>query len=245
MKSLTYNRFLLICFKVAGTYFLPAILLITYGATSEYGFLCIIITLIVLVFYEFKLINKEVYWGGNHTSIIQISIRTSFLLFLVIETIVFFSFFWSYFHYSLVEIWPPKGIIKCSPFSLPLLNTCLLLTSALSLTAFHASLMKNKDTKAYLWLTVVLGALFIGFQYSEYRTHLAFSLSDGIYGSTFYSLTGFHGLHVTLGIGILIVTNSITTYAMDSCHIGALAAIWYWHFVDVIWILLYFFIYVY
>ena len=83
-------------------------------------------------------------------------------------------------------------------------------------------------------------------QYTEYKYHLDYRLSDGVYGRVFYSLTGFHGSHVLIGIYILItVFINLDKYALWNSHLGVTAAIWYWHFVDVIWIILFIFVYIY
>jgi len=116
----------------------------------------------------------------------------------------------------------------------------------MSLTVFHNYLVIRLKKDIYLWVTILLGCIFIYTQYAEYKYHLIFTISDGVYGRVFYSLTGFHGSHVLIGIYMLItVIGSLNKYALYNSHIGVTAAIWYWHFVDVIWIFLYLFIYMY
>jgi len=200
-----------------------------------------------MLLYHYITIKRESYCQCTNTRIIKGSICIAFRMFLVIEFIVFSSLFWSYFHFSLTEVWPPIGIVKCNPFSLPLLNTCLLLRSALRITVYHHYILISNHNKwkrlKFIVITIVLGLVFLIFQYEEYKYHLIFSLSDGVFGSVFYRLTGFHGLHVVMGVLMLIIALSLSTYAVYNSHIGILAAIWYWHFVDVIWILLYLFVY--
>ena len=209
----------------------------------------VLIILILTLIIQYFIIMKERYQECRCTEVIKVSIRLAFIIFLIIEFIAFNSLFWGYFHFTLTEYWPPVGIIKCNPFRLPLLNTCLLLRSALRLTVFHNYiLLKNHNNYMrliYLLITIILGIIFILIQYEEYKDHLIYRLSDGIYGSIFYTLTGFHGRHVTIGIVILIVTTDLCKYATRSNHKGINAAIWYWHFVDVIWIFLFIFVYIY
>jgi len=202
----------------------------------------------IALIYHFIAIKKERYWLCTNTSVIKNSIYIAFIMFLVIEFIVFNSLFWAYFHFSLTEIWPPLGIEKCDPYSLPLLNTCLLLRSALRITVYHHLIMMGDHIKwrrlFFIIITITLGLVFLVVQYEEYKYHLLFRFSDGVFGRVFYSLTGFHGLHVMMGVSMLIMALSLNRYAIHNSHIGILSAIWYWHFVDVIWVFLYLFVYI-
>lgn len=142
----------------------------------------------------------------------------------------------------------PLGTIHA--FGIPALNTLLLLTSGLTLTIAHWGLMKNnrKQLTNFLFLTVLLGATFLGFQIYEYvhaYHELNLKLSSGIYGTTFFMLTGFHGLHVTLG-GIMlsvILARCAKGHFTPEHHFGFEAVAWYWHFVDVVWLLLFVLVY--
>lgn len=209
----------------------------------------VLIILLSALILQYLIIVQERYGQCTNTKVIKERIRIAFILFLLIEFIAFNSLFWGYFHFTLTETWPPVGVTKCNPFRLPFLNTCLLLTSAMRLTVFHDYILQKKHNNytrlKYLHATIILGAVFILIQYDEYKDHLIFRLSDGIYGSIFYSLTGFHGRHVIIGIVILIATLNLSKYATYSSHKGINAAIWYWHFVDVIWIFLFIFVYIY
>lgn len=136
------------------------------------------------------------------------------------------------------------------PFHLPLLNTLLLVASSITLTLAHHALRANHRKKIKVWLTatLVLGAAFLFFQAEEYIEayhELGLTLSAGIYGSTFFLLTGFHGAHVTLGaimLAIMLVRVHKGHFESDN-HFGFEAASWYWHFVDVVWIGLFIFVY--
>jgi len=136
-------------------------------------------------------------------------------------------------------------------FGLPLLNTFILLTSSITLHFAHHALLTGKRTqlKALMIVTVLLGISFLYFQAAEYNHAyhaLGLTLASGIYGNLFYLLTGFHGMHVTLGaILLLIVTLRIFKghFNKDN-HFAFQAALWYWHFVDIVWLCLFFFVYV-
>ena len=140
------------------------------------------------------------------------------------------------------EVIPATGI--------PLLNTILLLSSSVTVTFAHHALKAGKRGALNLWMliTVVLGFTFLGFQIHEYTEayqHLNLKLSSGIYGTTFFMLTGFHGLHVTIGATILtiILLRCLKGHFKPDSHFGFEAAAWYWHFVDVVWVGLFIFVY--
>ena len=163
-----------------------------------------------------------------------------------------------YIWQGFVAGWPtngPAGIggaFETIPaWGLPLLNTMLLLTSGVTITMAHHALKANARTPLLWWLgaTVVLGAFFLFFQAEEYHhayTELGLTLGSGIYGSTFFMLTGFHGLHVTLGAIMLSVIwlRCAKGHFSKDHHFAFEAVAWYWHFVDVVWLLLFLFVYV-
>jgi cytochrome c oxidase subunit 3 len=133
---------------------------------------------------------------------------------------------------------------------IPLLNTIILLTSGFTLTVAHHALEAGNRGRVTVWLaaTVLLGFLFLGFQAYEYHhawTTMNLKLSTGVYGSTFYMLTGFHGAHVTVGaimLSVMLVRILRGHFTKDH-HFGFEAAAWYWHFVDVVWLLLFVLVY--
>jgi len=199
-----------------------------------------------VLLYQYITIKKERYLECSNTNVIKVSIHCAFIIFLVIEFIVFWSLFWGYFHFRITEIWPPIGIVKCDAYRLPLINTCVLLRSAISLTVYHDILIGRQSKRLiYVVITVRLGLIFMYTQYDEYKYHLMYRISDGVFGRVFYSLTGFHGSHVIIGILILIATLNLDKCAMFNNHMGVTASIWYWHFVDVIWVFLFLFVYIY
>jgi cytochrome c oxidase subunit III len=148
----------------------------------------------------------------------------------------------------------PAGTVEpfqiMGPWPIPTLNTALLLSSGVTLTIAHHALLANHRAKtiAWMWITVALGLTFVGFQAYEYihaYHELNLKLSSGIYGSTFFMLTGFHGFHVCVGALMLL---SITLRLMKGHftperHFGFEGAAWYWHFVDVVWLGLYILVY--
>ncbi|MCP4789826.1 MAG: cytochrome c oxidase subunit 3 [Gammaproteobacteria bacterium] len=143
----------------------------------------------------------------------------------------------------------PEAVID--PWHIPLLNTVLLISSSVTVTFAHHALRAMDRTRVIFWLalTVILGAVFVYFQIVEYveaYEELGLTLDSGIYGSTFFMLTGFHGAHVTIGAFILFVIwlRIIKGHFTPEQHFGFEAAAWYWHFVDMVWIGLFFFVYI-
>ena len=148
----------------------------------------------------------------------------------------------------------PAGIVEpfttMGPFWLPTINTALLLTSGVTLTIAHHALLDSNRSKtvAFMWLTVLLGVTFLfvqGYEYYHAYTEYNLKLSSGIYGSTFFMLTGFHGFHVFVGMLMLLATTLRLQNGHFSAdrHFGFEGAAWYWHFVDVVWLGLYILVY--
>ncbi len=137
-----------------------------------------------------------------------------------------------------------------SAWGLPAVNTLILLTSGVTVTWAHHALKKNNRSQLVLglFLTVVLGFMFVGLQAYEYShaySELNLKMTSGIYGSTFYMLTGFHGFHVTMGATMLLIIliRSIKGHFTPDNHFAFEAVAWYWHFVDVVWLGLFIFVY--
>ena len=197
-------------------------------------------------------VSREGTFLGYHTLKVTLGLRWGIILFIVSEILFFFSFFWAFFHSRLrptIEIgisWPPTEIHPFNPFQIPLLNTTILLSSGVTVTWAHHSLIENNfsETTQGLLLTIFLGVYFTFLQALEY-IEASFSIADSVYGSTFFVATGFHGLHVIIGTLFLLVglARHQKGYFSSAHHFGLEAAIWYWHFVDVVWLFLYTFIY--
>ena len=156
------------------------------------------------------------------------------------------------------EAWPTNGpgdvggeFEPMGPWGIPVLNTLLLLSSGVTITQSHWALKAGDRGKSVLWLiaTVLLGLTFLGFQAYEYihaYTEMDLTLASGIYGSTFFMLTGFHGMHVTIGTIMLIVIalRAAKGHFTADDHFAFEGVAWYWHFVDVVWLGLFIFVYV-
>lgn len=188
----------------------------------------------------------------QHNTIVQRGLRWGVFCFIATEALFFAGFFWAFFDASLFPskeiggVWPPASIETIDPFHLPYLNTLLLLLSASSLTWSHASLIegKMKEAEKGLLITILLGLLFSCVQAYEF-IEAGFKFTDGIYASNFYMLTGFHGVHVLVGTIFLAVCyfRLKKRHFTADHHIGFEAAAWYWHFVDVVWLFLFIFLY--
>ncbi|HYG28276.1 MAG TPA: cytochrome c oxidase subunit 3 [Caulobacteraceae bacterium] len=209
--------------------------------------------------------------AGDHTPVVSIGLRYGMILFIASEVMFFVAWFWMFFEMALfpdvraaspiTEVadawaaWPPKGIELEPAFHLPLVNTLTLLLSGTTVTWAHHALQQGdrKGAKIALALTIALGVLFTAIQAYEYNhilhENLFFSedaANSGLYGSTFFMATGFHGFHVLVGTIFLIVCllRLMRGGFTPERHFGFEAAAWYWHFVDVVWLFLFAFIYV-
>ncbi|MCR5877455.1 cytochrome c oxidase subunit 3 [Phenylobacterium sp. J367] len=208
---------------------------------------------------------------GDHTPVVSIGLRYGMILFIASEVMFFVAWFWIFFemalfgeHRTLSSIeevrtawatWPPHGVETVPAWELPLLNTLTLLLSGTTVTWAHHALQTGdrKGAKLGLILTVILGVLFTAIQVYEYHhilEHQYFfneeAANSGLYGSAFFMATGFHGFHVLIGTIFLIVCliRLMNGAFTPQKHFGFEAAAWYWHFVDVVWLFLFAFIYV-
>ena len=230
-------------------------------------FIAGVISLAYLLFGWFKeVIGESV--SKLYNKQVDLSFRWGMGFFIFSEVMFFFGFFGALFYARNVSVpwladakllwpnfvagWPTSGpgiteaFTSMGPWGLPAINTLILLTSGATLTVAHWGLMKNKRTqlKIGLALTILLGSIFLYLQMHEYA-EAGFTIKTGIYGATFYMLTGFHGLHVTMGtIMLAIIMFRVMKGHFDSHdHFGFEAVAWYWHFVDVVWLFLFIFVY--
>jgi len=211
----------------------------------------IIITLLT-IYQWWRDISREGTFQGLHTICVINGLKWGIILFIVSEVFFFISFFWSFFHRSLspnIELginWPPAGIVPFNPFQIPLLNTVILLSSGISVTWAHHSLIENNHSQGIirLLITILLGIYFTILQAYEY-IEASFSIADSVYGSSFFIATGFHGIHVLIGTTFLLICliRHSNYHFSSNHHFGFEAAAWYWHFVDVVWLFLYVSIY--
>nr|AML26151.1 cytochrome c oxidase subunit III [Scolytinae sp. BMNH 1274282] len=206
------------------------------------------ITNMMITFQWWRDISRESTMQGHHTMKVTKGLQWGMILFITSEVFFFIAFFWAFLHASLspsIELgmnWPPMGIKTFNPLEIPLLNTLILLTSGLTITWAHHSLMENNYKQAMqgLTLTVSLGFYFTMLQGLEYF-EAPFTIADSIYGTTFFMTTGLHGLHVIVGSTFLTICliRLIKNHFSKIHHFGFEAAAWYWHFVDVVWLCLY------
>jgi cytochrome c oxidase subunit 3 len=229
------------------------------------GFVLVLLTMLLWWTDVVKEANE-----GDHTPVVSIGLRYGMILFIASEVMFFVAWFWIFFEMALFhhvrtlsplddvanawKTWPPKGVEAVPPFELPLVNTLTLLTSGTTVTWAHHALQTGdrKGAKIGLLLTVLLGMLFTSIQAFEYHhiltDHLFYnaeSTSSGLYGSAFFMATGFHGFHVLIGTIFLIVCliRLMNGGFTPTKHFGFEAAAWYWHFVDVVWLFLFTFLY--
>ncbi|MFT8243324.1 cytochrome c oxidase subunit 3 [Roseomonas sp. BN140053] len=240
----------------AGTMLLGIILYAHYGNhwVGPLGLVCVL----GLMFLWWRDVVRESRTPGVHTPIVRIGLRYGMALFIASEVMFFVAFFWAYFHFALYpdhvsgealpKVWPPHGVLTFDPFNLPFLNTMILLLSGCTVTWAHHALLENdrRGLLTGLGLTVLLGICFSFFQFYEY-SEAPFAFTGGIYPSTFFLATGFHGFHVIVGTIFLAVCwfRARAGQFTPTRHFGFEAAAWYWHFVDVVWLFLFVCIYLF
>jgi cytochrome c oxidase subunit 3 len=243
-----------------------------YGPYTLAAGLAVLFFMMYGWFHEVSMESETGKYGHN----VDISYRWSMGWFIFSEVMFFAGFFGALFYARSITtpwlsdldhraiLWPdfagswpnvgPAGTIesfqKMGPWPIPTLNTALLLTSGVTLTIAHHALKEGHRASLKLWLllTVLLGAVFVGFQGYEYAhaySELNLKLTSGIYGSTFFMLTGFHGFHVCVGAIMLAVVwfRVLAGHFTPESHFAFEAAAWYWHFVDVVWLGLYLIVY--
>jgi|EP01040_Poterioochromonas_malhamensis_P008314 cytochrome c oxidase subunit 3 len=214
----------------------------------QFGFVMILF----MMYCWWRDIIREATLEGQHTTSVQTGLKMGMILFIVSEVMFFVAFFWAFFHSSfnpspaIGGVWPPAFIVTLDPWQIPLLNTIILLSSGASVTwAHHSIVLGSKDQAIQaLLVTVGLAVIFTGLQAYEYVT-APFSISDSVYGASFYMATGFHGFHVFIGTCFLTVClfRVYFNHFTREHHFGFEAAAWYWHFVDVVWLFLFITIY--
>lgn len=220
-----------------------------------YLFLVSLVSVLFVVSLWWRDVVREATFQGHHTRAVKTGLRMGMKLFILSEVFFFVALFWAFFSSALAPtvsigaVWPPIGIQLFNPSEVPLLNTIILLSSGVTITWAHKAVCiptkeYTRDTKVALGLTILLGLIFTFFQGVEYL-EAPFSINDGIYGSVFFLTTGFHGIHVIIGTLFLIVNfiRLLRHHFTYDDHVGFESAIWYWHFVDVVWLFVYLFLY--
>jgi len=218
------------------------------GTTLVVGLCC---TIYCIYFWSSDVI-EEATNSGYHTQVVTIGLKLGFLLFLVSEIMLFFGFFWAFFHAGLSpsietgSIFPPEGIIVIPVLEFPLFNTIVLIVSGISVTWAHHSISLNnfRESIDALLITIFLGYLFISLQMFEYYESF-FEFSDSIYACSFYMLTGLHGFHVFVGATLLFICflRLLKRHMYHNSSKFLILAIWYWHLIDIIWIILFVVVY--
>jgi len=215
------------------------------------GFLLSLLLLSFVSALWWRDVSREATFNGNHTSWVKDGIKLGIGLFILREVLFFTAWFWGYFHHRTVPVleeglrWPPIGVSRLNPLTVPLLNTLILLSSGVTVTWAHYMLLINGNPWAGVVRTIVLGGLFTSIQGLEYYES-SFTISDRAFGRLFFVTTGFHGTHVIVGV-IFLIRKWIRQrmfLAQHTRHIGVELAIWYWHFVDVVWLFLFTFYYI-
>ena len=191
-------------------------------------------------------------YEGQHTKKVRSGLIYGFALFIVSEAMLFFSFIWSILYFSISPsiwiggVWPPRSVTVPNADHVPALNTAILIQSGFSVTWSHKAFRRGDRKNAILGMvvTLVLGVTFSVLQFYEYFEANYF-FESGVYASVVYLTTGFHGIHVIAGSLFLLgaLYRMVANHFFRTIHLGLDFAIWYWHFVDIIWIVLYYLLY--
>lgn len=244
-----------------------SLLILTFGGTRLFhdkpDGIFLVVAGFAMVFYTMYVWWRDVVYEAEvekaHTEVAAQGFRVGMALFILSEVMFFAAFFWAFFNaagdpklpleetWAIAEgVWPPKGIETFDAWDLPFLNTLVLLLSGTTVTWAHHAVLHNqrKELIQALTYTVALGFIFTLLQAYEY-SHAAFGFTDGVYASTFYIATGFHGLHVIVGTIFLAVClfRAKKGHFTPERHLGLEFAAWYWHFVDVVWLFLFVWVY--
>jgi cytochrome c oxidase subunit III len=222
---------------------------------AHYGSYALLVIGALLVFttmfFWWRDVIRESRTPGLHTPVVRLGLRYGMLFFITSEVMFFVGFFWAFFNFALLPetqgngqtVWPPTTIHTFDPFHLPFLNTMILLLSGTTITWAHHALLNNdrKGLVTGLGATILLGLSFTLCQAIEYSDAPFKFVGGGVYPSTFFLATGFHGFHVMVGTCFLIVCwfRARAGQFSPERHFGFEAAAWYWHFVDVVWLFLF------
>ena len=227
---------------------------------------CGFFLLVCSLFSWFEEIVLETKFNGTLTKEVMMGLKLGMLLFIVSEIMFFVAFFWAFYHFALApafeigSYWPPRAIQIFDVYGIPLSNTFILLLSGVFVTWTHRELVVkqkifSKENRVVsfkrkwdgifsLYMAVLLAFLFTACQLREYIS-AGFHIADGVYTSSFFMATGFHGFHVIIGTVFLMTSlfRLLFFHFTEESHLGLEFAIWYWHFVDVVWLFLFISIY--
>jgi cytochrome c oxidase subunit 3 len=248
--------------------FIFALSIISYLHNVKYSAIALFASILLICIALFCWWGDVIYEAKNdnaHNEEVRRGLKIGFFGLIAMEAMLFFVFFWAFFHLwiSPVKIfddlwnfkegvWPPDGIKVFNPWGLPFLNTIILMLSGTTISWAHHEIKEGniKNVTYGLTLTIILGLLFSFIQGYEYY-HASFLFKEegfkSFYSTIFYILTGFHGLHVIAGTSFLIICfiRNLRGSLKKENHLALDFAAWYWHFVDIIWILLFIFLYIF
>lgn len=219
-----------------------------FGFSLRLTLILLLLTVRLFILW-FRDITRERAFQGQHTTLVQRGLKWGLIWFLFREVWFFFSVFWRFFHIRVSPLtrrswsWPFMGLEIIPPFQVPLLNTLILLIRGVTATLAHQELLRGQKTD-WIIVRIVLGLYFLSLQGVEYYA-ASFIISSGAFGRIFFFGTGFHGLHVCLGAIILGVRAGriMSNVIRRQHHFGVEFRLWYWHFVDVVWLFLFFCVY--
>lgn len=243
------NRWLPISIRARRFLVFSSVILWWKNEASRYIIVCCIRFSGLIFYFWFRDLTRERVYQGQHTSLVQRGLKWGLIWFLFREVWFFFRVFWTFFHTGLSPLsrgiisWPNYGLEVIPAFQVPLLNTVILLIRGVTATLAHQEVLIG-EKRDYILIRAILGIYFIRLQGIEYYTS-SFILSSGVFGRIFFFGTGFHGLHVCLGI-IILTIRSIrikTNLIRRQHHFRLEFSLWYWHFVDVVWLFLFFWVY--
>nr|ABW20544.1 cytochrome c oxidase subunit III [Bothriometopus macrocnemis] len=219
-----------------------------FNSSSLKSLIFAVLIQLLVLFEWWRDVCRESTFQGWHSSNVVRGLKIGFIMFICSEVLFFFSFFFGYFFLSLNPdvvfggIWPPKGLMVVDFLSAPTLNSILLLSSGVSITWAHHSILESNLSEAKMGLvyTVFLGIMFSMIQLIEYY-ECSFTIADSPFGSMFFLATGFHGIHVLVGTIFIIISfvRLLNNQFSKNHHVGFEMSCWYWHFVDVVWLFLF------
>nr|YP_010936732.1 cytochrome c oxidase subunit III [Stigmaeopsis nanjingensis]WKW93586.1 cytochrome c oxidase subunit III [Stigmaeopsis nanjingensis] len=221
---------------------------------SSYNY--VMITTMLFFFYlmnnYFNMMMKENNLMGKYHIKKKHIVSNGFILFIMSETMIFMSLFWSYIHNAfssnsfMGNFWPPKGLVPANPTSMIIFGTSILLSSSIIIMFCHHLMMKNDKKKSLMFLMIclIMGVIFIDMQVlemSNFYMKLNFNFNDSIFSNSFLFTTSLHASHVILGLMGLMISYKImnNNYNNKMNYTNMELSIWYWHFVDYIWIIVF------
>ena len=219
--------------------------------STELFFINLTLLLVTVCWWCQEIVNEGSF-RGLHTKIVQKNLLDGFNLLVLSEVLIFVTLFYSYFYVSLtpsVEFggyWPPKGIEVIDYLGWPIFNTALLFVSSLTITIAMKELANSRTNAIlYIVITLLLCLVFTYFQYVEYMES-GFTIQDSVYGASFYTLTGFHGIHVIMGTVLLLVNfiRLLNSHFTETHWVGLCCSSVYLHFLDYVWLILYVVLYI-